>query len=399
MTVERLHFAPGAMAYHSMLAAEHVARYVFAAALCAGRRVLDVACGEGYGSAMLAAAGAARVVGVDISEEAVSLARARFAGDRLEFKAGDAASLATILSEEAPFDLIVSFETIEHLADPRPFLEGLRAVLAPGGGIVISAPNEGDTGPASANPFHLQTYTLESFRETTERVLGPADGLWLGSPMQGYGILPASSPLCGTDHEGLDAMLAGEPAGASHLLPAQREQRLDPRRASFFMACWGAQGAATLAAAPIAFEAWVEIPRAAEWLRAENARLLREVAAARAGAMPPQHEVTELIADCQRAALLDAERLQAARQGLAAARADLARTVAERDALRTLAAERDALRMAAAACRGELAAIHGSRSWRLLQAYTRLYQAPLIGPPLRSLRRLAGRTLRAIRSR
>ena len=72
MTVERLHLAPGAMDYNSMLAAEHVVRYAFAAALCRGRRVLDVACGEGYGSAMLAAAGAAQVVGVDISQEAVS---------------------------------------------------------------------------------------------------------------------------------------------------------------------------------------------------------------------------------------------------------------------------------------------------------------------------------------
>ncbi|MBB5689325.1 SAM-dependent methyltransferase [Roseomonas alkaliterrae] len=406
MTVERLHLAPGAMAYDSMLAAEHVVRYAFAAGLCRGRRVLDVACGEGYGSAMLAAAGAAQVVGVDIAEEAVALARARFGREGVAFRAGDAADLPRLLADQAPFDLIVSFETIEHLTDPRPFLEGLRALLAPGGGILISAPNEGQDGRASTNPFHRHAYKPETFRAVTEAVLGPADGFWLGMPLQGFAILPEGSPLCGTDREGLDAMLDGAPAGAAHLLPAQRAHRVDAGLASFAVAAWGVPAVATVAAAPVAFEAWVSTWRAVEWLRAENARLLRELAAAQSAAPPAPQEWAERLADCQRAALLDAQRLETARAALADARAAAARAAAERDAIRLRHPDRapspadtSALRAALAAREAELATIRASRGWRVLRAYARLYEAPLLGPPLRTLRGAAGRVVRALRRR
>ena len=116
MSVERLHLAAGAVPYDSRLAAEHVARYALAAGLCRGRRVLDVACGEGHGSAMLAGAGAAQVVGVDPSAEAVSVAALRFARPGLAFRSGEIAALPDLLADQAPFDLIVSFATIERVA-------------------------------------------------------------------------------------------------------------------------------------------------------------------------------------------------------------------------------------------------------------------------------------------
>lgn len=440
MSVERLHLAPGAMAYDSMLAAEHVARYAMAAGSCRGRRVLDVACGEGYGSAMLAAAGAAAVVGVDISAEAVALARARFGREGLEFRSGDAAELPKLLFDQAPFDLIVSFETIEHLADARPFLEGLRRLLAPGGAILISAPNDEAAGAEADNPFHRCAYTLEGFCAATEAVLGPADGIWLGMPLQGFGIVPAGSPLCGADREGLEVMLEGETPGLSHLLPAQRAHRVDAARASFFLAAWGVRPAATIAAAPISFEAFVETWRALEWLRAENARLLREAAAA--GAAPEPHSAAMRIAGYQRAAMLDAERLEAARTGLDAARATAAGLAAEREALCVTFAGHEAqfaarlaeqaaefaAQQAEAAAEGakreaelsgqlaeltghrtrleaelhahiaDLDAIRASRSWRVIRRYARLYESPLLGPPLSAARRAAAHLRRAARS-
>lgn len=398
MTIERLHLAPGAMAYDAMLAAEHVARYAFAASLCRGRRVLDVACGEGYGSAMMAAAGAAHVLGIDIAETAVMLARARFGRDGVTFRVGDAAQLHRVLGGEDPFDLIVSLGTLERLEDPRAFLQGLRAALAPGGGIVIGAANGTVAAP---DPLRRHAYTLDDFRAATEAVLGEADAIWLGAPMEGYGMLPVASPLRGSDSQGLDAMLRGEPAEACHILPAERAQRVDPDGASCFMAAWGVRGAITIAAAPVVSRARVEAQRALDGLRAENARLLREHGAAPAGAPPSDRELRERIADYQRAALLDAQRLQAARDALAAAQTEVARIAAERDRQVGGGAEPggEAARLRAALAEREamLAAIEASRSWRVLRAYGRLYDLPIIGPPLRAVRRGVGAVLRELR--
>ncbi|MGH2898589.1 MAG: class I SAM-dependent methyltransferase, partial [Solirubrobacteraceae bacterium] len=130
----------------SLVLAEHLARYRFAARLARGRAVLDAACGEGYGSAMLAAAGAASVVGIDIDAETVAHARATHGIDARE---GDVGRLPC---EDASFDLVVSFETIEHVAEPERALDEFRRVLSPGGILVVSTPN-GDEY-LEDNPYH-----------------------------------------------------------------------------------------------------------------------------------------------------------------------------------------------------------------------------------------------------
>ena len=86
-------------------------RYRLAAQLAPGRRVLDAGSGEGYGTAILAAAGAASAVGIDLDEESVAHARERYGP---MFQAADAADLPF---DDASFDLVVCFETIEHLDD------------------------------------------------------------------------------------------------------------------------------------------------------------------------------------------------------------------------------------------------------------------------------------------
>ncbi|WP_153070309.1 class I SAM-dependent methyltransferase, partial [Escherichia coli] len=92
------------------IAFEHLHRYHFASRFCQGKRVLDVACGEGYGSRILSNA-ASSVVGVDISAEAVAHAQGKYARGSLEFVEASAASLP--LPDDS-FDVVVSFETIEH---------------------------------------------------------------------------------------------------------------------------------------------------------------------------------------------------------------------------------------------------------------------------------------------
>jgi SAM-dependent methyltransferase len=136
--------------------AEHEARYRWAAALASGRTVLDAGCGVGWGSVVLADAGAASVVGVDINPQALASARER-AGDRAAtFVQGD---LQELPFEDDAFDLVVCFEAIEHVPDPGRVLDGIRRVLAPGGLLVISSPNRG-VYPA-CNPHHIHEYASD----------------------------------------------------------------------------------------------------------------------------------------------------------------------------------------------------------------------------------------------
>jgi SAM-dependent methyltransferase len=135
--------------------AEHLARYRLAAQLAPGRRVLDAASGEGYGSGILAAAGADSVVGVDLDSKSVEHARARHSGD---FRVADVAALPF---DDGAFDLVVSFETIEHVPDPSRALSELARVLAPDGLLVISTPNKHEY--LVENEFHTVEFTHEEF--------------------------------------------------------------------------------------------------------------------------------------------------------------------------------------------------------------------------------------------
>jgi SAM-dependent methyltransferase len=145
-------FVPGVA---GEIAHEHGHRYAFARRFVARRRVVDVACGEGYGSALLASA-AAEVTGIDIDAATIAHAMQRYAGANARFAVGSADALPL---PDASADVIVSFETIEHLpadAQPRMLAEFAR-VLAPGGMIVLSSPNRPEYSEARnhVNPFHL----------------------------------------------------------------------------------------------------------------------------------------------------------------------------------------------------------------------------------------------------
>ncbi len=141
---------------------EHTARYEWAAGLAAGLTVADAACGTGYGSRHLRAAGAARVDGFDLSEEAIAEARRLHAGDGVRFETADATRLPC---PDGTYDLFVSFETIEHVPDDVALVREARRVLKPGGTFVCSTPNRAVTNPGIPitgkpyNPFHLREYT------------------------------------------------------------------------------------------------------------------------------------------------------------------------------------------------------------------------------------------------
>jgi len=160
-TGERYHpEVPREMAY------EHWHRYAFAMALARGRRVLDAACGEGYGSALLART-AASVLGVDVSAEAIAHARARYVAAGLRFEQGDVRRLDGV--PDASIDLVVSFETLEHLAEHEELLAAFTRVLVPEGLVVISRPDRRTYTDLSGeqNPHHVR----ELYREAFEALL------------------------------------------------------------------------------------------------------------------------------------------------------------------------------------------------------------------------------------
>lgn len=143
--------------------AEHLARYRFAAQFVHEMRVLDAACGSGYGSRMLYEAGAREVVGLDLDRDAVEMAHARYGSASVEFLHADVCRPPDL----APFDVIVSFETIEHLSEPARFLNVCRDLLTPTGVLVVSTPYRHRMKPDGSplNPFHFQEWTTPEFTQ------------------------------------------------------------------------------------------------------------------------------------------------------------------------------------------------------------------------------------------
>jgi SAM-dependent methyltransferase len=141
---------------------EHLARYRWAANYVAGNSILDAACGTGYGARVLLDAGAHRVDGFDIDSGAVDEARELNAElAEANFAVADATALPV---EDASYDVYLSFETIEHLADDAAYLREAARILRPGGVFLCSTPNRVVTNPGKSitdrplNPFHLREY-------------------------------------------------------------------------------------------------------------------------------------------------------------------------------------------------------------------------------------------------
>jgi len=143
----------------------HLVVYEWIAARVGGLRVVDMACGEGYGSSVLASA-AAGVVGVDANPEAHEHARLRYVRPNLRFERNLVESFAE------PCDAVVFLQTIEHVQDAGAILEHFKSMLAPGGVAYVSTPNLLTLAPPGAeksdNPWHVHEYRAEEFRRLCE---------------------------------------------------------------------------------------------------------------------------------------------------------------------------------------------------------------------------------------
>jgi SAM-dependent methyltransferase len=168
---------------------EHMARYMFAARLASGKRVLDAGCGAGYGSAELART-AQRVVGIDRAAEAVAFAREHYPAPNLEFQK---ASCDALPFPSAAFDLVVAFEIIEHLDGWREFLMEVRRVLAPAGQFIVSTPNrlyyKESRGSMGANPFHVHEFDFDEFRREL-KLFFPHVSMYLENHTEGITFQP-----------------------------------------------------------------------------------------------------------------------------------------------------------------------------------------------------------------
>lgn len=144
--------------------AEHLARYSLSTRLVSrGARVLDYACGTGYGSTLLKEAGAERVVGVDRSVAAIEYARRHYLEAGIDFLVTDCTSAGL---SSGWFDLVVCFEAIEHMDSPSRFLQEIERLLHPAGLLILSTPNKKtytDERPVDPNPFHIKEFYRGEF--------------------------------------------------------------------------------------------------------------------------------------------------------------------------------------------------------------------------------------------
>lgn len=160
---------------------DHVQRYRFAAQYVRGKRVLDIACGTGYGASLLGNAGATHVDGVDISDDVLAYAQSHYATNTIHFSMGD----ITRFHSSIPYDVITCFETIEHVRELDRVLANLHSLLKTGGMLLISSPNRPITSPLAKsihdkpkNPHHVREFTIPELRYPLEKLGFKIEGVY-----------------------------------------------------------------------------------------------------------------------------------------------------------------------------------------------------------------------------
>lgn len=248
-----------AVSAHTLIAVEHRHRYEFARAACTGKRVVDLCCGTGYGSAILAEV-AASVTGVDRDAAAVDTAQATSTAEHVTFTAADALDYLRAL-EPADVDVVVCFEGLEHLPAVEEAVHHLTRLVAAGVGLIASAPNSSTF--EEENEFHLTDFDLPRFREM-------------------FAATPGATFAYQTHAEG--SLIRGRTAGdVTATVRLSGEQDLD--WANHFLVLAGVDASALMAAAdanlqlavaPVSHRYMRHLERANRGLLATNNRLARE---------------------------------------------------------------------------------------------------------------------------
>ena len=339
---------------------EHYHRYLWAAQLVRGSRVLDLGSGEGFGAAMLAQT-AAEVLGVDVDERAVLHSRANYERPNLRFEQASATDLSAIAS--GSLDAVVAFEMIEHVREQELVVAEIARVLKRDGIVIMSTPDARYYSAATGqdNPFHERELTVEEF-ETLLHGQFANVAMWgqrtiAGSYMRRFETTPPADRMPATDH----ARAAETTPAADHAPPTDHARAAERTRAG--------------EAGPVAdfFLAREE----GEWRVTGQPQVLFCIALASRARLPRMADGSTL-ADCDLEVVRQAERAGAA-------------AVAERDALisdahhhlelrareiTALEARRVELEHRRAALEWELEKVEQSVSWQMLQrGRARLYGA------------------------
>jgi SAM-dependent methyltransferase len=221
--------------------ARHLVAYHYAQDCVRGKTVLDAGCGDGYGTDRLAET-AARALGVDRSAETIALAAQRYQRPNLAYRVCELPRL-TDLGEQ--FDVVCNFQVIEHLVDPRPFLQQARAVLAAGGCLIVTTPNR--LNSFVENPYHVHEYVADELAALLRSVFGQVE-------MRG---------VCGNDRvmaferaRGTQAgrILRLDPFGLRRLLPRALIEWAYPRLARMVRRRIGTSGEQSASITPGDFE-------------------------------------------------------------------------------------------------------------------------------------------------
>jgi ubiquinone/menaquinone biosynthesis C-methylase UbiE len=352
-------FVPGEM--HGLIEAEHLARYRWASAYTAGKRVLDAGCGTGYGSRLLLESGAASVTGVDIAPEAIDAASLQ-PTDGLSYVLGD---LAALPLADASIEVAVCFEAIEHVQDQEAALDELRRVLVPEGLLIISSPNRDVY--QEGNPHHTHEYTHEELRAVLDErfanvVLG-AQQAWLASMICDEQVLTERDPTQRLQVE--ISKIAAVEIGSETFILALASDTQPPD-----------QSALALLTSVEELSNWIARARSAEEHLARAQGDLREAEAGHGSADAAYASAAEAYAAIERSYNNALVALEANRSDAAHREVQLSRTstlLAERNAalrlatieLQTMQRRNEELEQTLQAWSVSLAQLRGSLSWRL----------------------------------
>jgi SAM-dependent methyltransferase len=256
---------------------EHWHRYHFAARWCAGKSVLDVACGEGYGVALLARH-AARVTGVDISPEAIAHAQVEYAAlANAQFAVAPCTALPL---PDASVDVAVSFETIEHIAEQSQFLDELARVLKPDGVLILSCPNKLEYSDKRnyANEFHVK----ELYRDELGALVASRwpDAAWYGQRPSFFSVIAPESAL-----PAVDGACVAQFVETSEAAPSESAQALS--HPLYFIIVAGRTPAAIASPKP-ALSVFADRD---EWVYRDYEKVIRELRAAAAGRVALETEL------------------------------------------------------------------------------------------------------------
>lgn len=235
--MERLDFSNNTK-YDPVEAAIHLNRYGLAKPFCKGARVLDAACGEGYGSYLMKTWGARSVDGIDIDQSSVDEARKLFKDDGLKYTQG---SVEKLPYEDHTFDLVVSLETMEHIDDPDAFLAEVRRVLKPGGTVILSCPNDNYyfEQDHAENPFHKRPYTFFEFKELAENHLGTHVAYYLAFALDGFINLPFERRTEPETSKPEDALGLFHYTQCDQALCVPQDRYLNQWNANYYVGVWG----------------------------------------------------------------------------------------------------------------------------------------------------------------